>query len=175
MPLALLRCLADAGNETAACIGCAGLMADRLVKMLGVGRFIITCPFRGEVLSSGPRHNRIVNHLITRSRSAMPFLGVHLTRSTAVSRSGRNAVLAPKREGYRKRDVSFTDTTGDFSAPPAFAAYCKTICFPGLARMKNSLCKARLFAAVQKVLPSLTVDLQPGRRACGRERFHRTN
>ncbi|VEA04264.1 GAB DTP gene cluster repressor [Salmonella enterica subsp. enterica serovar Sanjuan] len=64
----------------------------------------------------------------------MPFLGVHLTRMIDGSITvGPNAVLALKREGYRKRDVSFTDTL-EISAPPAFAAYCKIICFPDWAR-----------------------------------------
>ncbi len=121
--------------ETATLIGCAGLMADRLVKMLGVEPGFIICPFRGEYFRLAPRHNRIVNHLIYPIPDpAMPFLGVHLTRMIDGSVTvGPNAVLALKREGYRKRDVSFTDTTR-FSAPPAFAAYCKTICFPGWAR-----------------------------------------
>ncbi|XNM73988.1 hypothetical protein ACLK2A_14510 [Escherichia coli] len=41
----------------------------------------------------------------------MPFLGVHLTRMIDGSVTvGPNAVLAFKREGYRQRDFSFTDT-----------------------------------------------------------------
>ena len=41
----------------------------------------------------------------------MPFLGVHLTRMIDGSVTvGPNAVLAFKREGYRKRDFSLSDT-----------------------------------------------------------------
>ncbi|SUG46267.1 GAB DTP gene cluster repressor [Salmonella enterica subsp. arizonae] len=40
--------------ETATLIGCAGLMADRLVKMLGVEPGFYYLPFPRRVLSSGP-------------------------------------------------------------------------------------------------------------------------
>ena len=41
---------------------------------------------------------------------AFPFLGVHLTQTMkGWVEAGPNAVLALKREGYRKRDFSFTD------------------------------------------------------------------
>ncbi len=52
--------------ETATLIGCAGLMADRLVNA-GRGPGFIICPLSAASTSSGPRHNRIVNHLICRS------------------------------------------------------------------------------------------------------------
>lgn len=51
----------------------------------------------------------------------MPFLGVHLTRMIDIVTVGPNAVLALKREGYRKRDISLTDTLEILT--PAFAGY----------------------------------------------------
>ena len=48
----------------------------------------------------------------------MPFLGVHLTRMIDGSVTvGPNAVLALKREGYRKRDISLTDTLEILTSP----------------------------------------------------------
>ncbi len=161
--------------ETATLIGCAGLMADRLVKMLGVEPGFIICPFRGEYFRLAPRHNRIVNHLIYPIPDpAMPFLGVHLTRMIDGSVTvGPNAVLALKREGYRKRDVSFTDT-GDFPLRRHSPRTAKPSAFR-TGRDEKLAVQKRLFAASTKYCPSLTVnDLQPGRQACGRRRFHRT-
>ena len=64
----------------------------------------------------------------------MPFLGVHLTRMIDGSVTvGPNAVLALKREGYRKRDISLADTRRS-SPRPASAGYCKTTCAPDWAK-----------------------------------------
>ncbi len=75
--------------ETATLIGCAGLMADRLVKMLGVEPGFIICPFRGEYFRLAPRHNRIVNHLIYPIRRHSPR-----TAKPSAFRAGRDEKLA---------------------------------------------------------------------------------
>ncbi|MBZ4261538.1 FAD-dependent oxidoreductase, partial [Mycobacterium tuberculosis] len=77
------------------------------------------CPFRGEYFQLAPQHNQIVNHLIYPIPDpAMPFLGVHLTRMIDGSVTvGPNAVLALKREGYRKRDISLADTLEILTSP----------------------------------------------------------
>ncbi|MEX1058437.1 MAG: L-2-hydroxyglutarate oxidase, partial [Natronospirillum sp.] len=68
-------------------VTCAGLMADRVVQMLGLKPDFTICPFRGEYYRLAPQHNAIVNHLIYPIPDpSMPFLGVHLTRL-----SGRDA------------------------------------------------------------------------------------
>ncbi len=68
--------------EASTLIACSGLMADRLVKMLGVDPGFIICPFRGEYFQLAPQHSQIVNHLIYPIPDpAMPFTGVHLTRA----------------------------------------------------------------------------------------------
>ncbi len=74
---------------------------------------------------------------------------------------GPNAVLALKREGYRKRDVSFTDTLEIFRSA-GIRRVLQNHLFSGLGEMKNSLCKSGYLRRVQKYCPSLTVnDLQP--------------
>ena len=80
---------------------CAGLMADRVVRMLGIDAGFSICPFRGEYFRLPASHNQIVNHLIYPIPDpSMPFLGVHLTRMIDGSVTvGPNAVLAFKR-GY---------------------------------------------------------------------------
>ena len=87
-------------------------MADRVVRMLGIDPGFSICPFRGEYFQLPAEHNQIVNHLIYPIPDpSMPFLGVHLTRMIDGSVTvGPNAVLALKREGYRKRDISLSDS-----------------------------------------------------------------
>lgn len=149
--------------EGATLISCSGLMADRLVKMIGVDPGFIICPFRGEYFRLAPQHNQIVNHLIYPIPDpAMPFLGVHLTRMIDGSVTvGPNAVLAFKREGYRKRDFSLADTLEIFGSA-GIRRVLQNNLRSGLGEMKNSLCRSGYLRLVQKYCPSLTLnDLQP--------------
>ncbi|QLY59906.1 L-2-hydroxyglutarate oxidase [Citrobacter freundii] len=149
--------------EGATLISCSGLMADRQVKMLGVEPGFIICPFRGEYFRLAPEHNHIVNHLIYPIPDpAMPFLGVHLTRMIDGSVTvGPNAVLAFKREGYRKRDISLSDTL-EILGSSGIRRVLQNNLRSGLSEMKNSLCKSGYLRRVQKYCPSLTLkDLQP--------------
>lgn len=144
-------------------ISCSGLMADRVVRMLGLNPGFTICPFRGEYYRLPPEHNRIVNHLIYPiPNPAMPFLGVHLTRMIDGSVTvGPNAVLAFKREGYRKSDVSLIDAAMMLTNPGILKVL-KANFRPGLTELKNSLFKQGYLEEVRKYCPSLTAsDLQP--------------
>lgn len=68
-------------------------------------------PFRGEYYVLDDAKNHLVNHLIYPVPNPdFPFLGVHFTRMYNGKRDvGPNAVLAFKREGYRKCDFSLRD------------------------------------------------------------------
>ncbi|MGO2148972.1 L-2-hydroxyglutarate oxidase, partial [Halomonas sp.] len=100
-------------------VTCAGLMADRVIRMLGQKPGFTICPFRGEYYLLPEQHNHIVNHLIYPIPDpGMPFLGVHLTRMIDGRVTvGPNAVLALKREGYRKQDMSLRDIAQMLSHP----------------------------------------------------------
>lgn len=144
-------------------VSCSGLMADRMVRMLGLEPGFTICPFRGEYYLLPEQHNRIVNHLIYPIPDpSMPFLGVHLTRMIDGSVTvGPNAVLALKREGYRKRDISLRDTFAMLSNPGILRVL-KDNLRPGLIEMKNSLFKRGYLQQVRKYCPSLTLqDLKP--------------
>ncbi|MEH6713933.1 MAG: L-2-hydroxyglutarate oxidase [Paraglaciecola polaris] len=140
-------------------ISCAGLMADRIVKMLGKTPNFAICPFRGEYFQLPQQHNSIVNHLIYPIPDpSMPFLGVHLTRMIDGSVTvGPNAVLAWKREGYNKGDFSFSDTISMLSNSGIRKALLGNI-RSGLVEMKNSLHKQGYLNEVRKYCPSLNLD-----------------
>ncbi|XKH61430.1 L-2-hydroxyglutarate oxidase [Halomonas sediminis] len=144
-------------------VSCSGLMADRVIRMLGQDPGFTICPFRGEYYRLSEQHNQIVNHLIYPIPDpSMPFLGVHLTRMIDGSVTvGPNAVLAMKREGYRKRDISLIDMAQMLTNPGILKVLGKNL-RPGLAEMKNSLFKKGYLEQVRKYCPSLTLnDLQP--------------
>ena len=144
-------------------ITCSGLMADRVVRMLGIKPNFIICPFRGEYYLLPKQHNQIVNHLIYPIPDpSMPFLGVHLTRMIdGTVTVGPNAVLAMKREGYRKTDFSLSDMFETLTTPGILKVL-KNNLRPGLIEMKNSLFKGGYLKQVQKYCPGIDKsDLTP--------------
>lgn len=144
-------------------IACAGLMSDRIVRMLGQAPEFKIIPFRGEYFLLPPQHNRIVNHLIYPIPDPdLPFLGVHLTRMIdGTVTVGPNAVLAFKREGYRKTDFSLGDMAEMISYPGLLKMLARNL-KPGLMEMKNSLFRRGYLEQVRKYCPQLTLaDLKP--------------
>lgn len=144
-------------------ISCSGLMADRVVRMLGLEPEFQICPFRGEYYLLPKQHNQIVNHLIYPIPDpSMPFLGVHLTRMIdGTVTVGPNAVLALKREGYKKTDFSLGDMFEIFTSLGVLKVL-KANFKPGLIEMRNSLFKSGYLKQVQKYCPSINKeDLTP--------------
>src|SRR3989475_7591725 len=92
-------------------INCAGLHADRLAHMMGVGRDYTIAPFRGEyfvVRRPGPPIIRSMVYPVPHPK--VPFLGVHLTRTVTGSvLFGPNAVPAFGREAYKWSQVYSRD------------------------------------------------------------------
>ena len=144
-------------------IVCGGLMADRLARLAGLKPTFKIIPFRGEYFLLPREHNQIVNHLIYPIPDPdLPFLGVHLTRMIdGTVTVGPNAVLAMKREGYRKTDISIADCWEMLT----YAGLRKVVAKhwkSSLVELKNSLSKKGYLGLVQKYCPQLTVqDLQP--------------
>ena len=89
----------------------AGLQADRVAALVGGAREPAILPFRGEYLAVTDAKQDLVRGMVYPVPDPRyPFLGVHFTRRvTGELEVGPNAVLATRREGYRRRDVSLTD------------------------------------------------------------------
>jgi L-2-hydroxyglutarate oxidase len=140
-------------------VACAGVMADRVVAMLGVEPEFRIIPFRGEYFLLGAEHNRIVNRLIYPVPDPeLPFLGVHLTRMIdGTVTVGPNAVIAFKREGYFKTDFSLRDSLETFTYPGLLRVLAKNFRI-SLIELKNSLCTSGYLELVRKYCPSLTLD-----------------
>jgi L-2-hydroxyglutarate oxidase len=139
-------------------VACAGLMADRIVGMLGIKPDFKIIPFRGDYYQLGAEHNRIVNHLIYPIPDPeLPFLGVHLTRMIDGSVTvGPNAVLAFKREGYNKFDFSLGDSLEMLTYPGLLRVLSNNFTV-SLQELKNSLFKEGYLELVRKYCPILNV------------------
>ncbi len=84
----------------------------------------------------------------SRSGDAVPRRPPDPHDSTAASPSARNAVLALKREGYRKRDISLADTL-EILTSPGIRRVLQNNLRSGLGEMKNSLCRSGYLRLVQ--------------------------
>ena len=144
-------------------INCAGLHSDRIALGAGHDPGARIVPFRGEYFELVPRAHDLVQGLIYPVPDpSFPFLGVHLTSMIHGGvHAGPNAVLALRREGYRKRDVNIRD---------AF----ESITYPGFLRLARKHWRAgshevfrsmstRLFTrSLQRLVPDIErSDLVP--------------
>ena len=154
----------DGGEiNTAFLICCAGLQADRLVRAHGLEADFRIIPFRGEYYRLPAGKSDLIRHLIYPIPDpALPFLGVHLTRTIDGGISvGPNAVLGWKREGYDRFNFSLADS-GDMLAYPGFWKLLSRHLGYGLAEMKNSWWKRGYLRQVRKYCPRLALsDLLP--------------
>ncbi len=140
-------------------VACAGVMADRIVWMLGIKPEFKIIPFRGDYFLLGEKHNRIVNHLIYPIPDPeLPFLGVHLTRMIdGTVTVGPNAVLAFKREGYGRFDFNLRDSIEMLTYPGLLKILYRNFSV-SMVELKNALYKSGYLELVQKYCPALTVE-----------------
>ena len=144
-------------------IACGGLMADRLVRMMGIDADFRIVPFRGEYFQLRPRHNNIVRHLIYPVPDPdLPFLGVHLTRMVDGSVTvGPNAVLGWKREGYGAVNISPRDVAEMFSYPGFWKVILANL-KSGIMEMIDSLYRPGYLKRVRKYCEKIDyADLGP--------------
>jgi len=144
-------------------ITCAGLMADRITRMLDIDIDFQIVPFRGEYFRLPATKNEIVQHLIYPIPDPdLPFLGVHLTRMIdGFVTVGPNAVQGWKREGYGRINISPRDVV-EMLQFPGFWKVAMGNLKTGIGETWDSLCKPGYLKRVQKYCPSISLqDLQP--------------
>ncbi|MBU0910035.1 MAG: L-2-hydroxyglutarate oxidase [Proteobacteria bacterium] len=165
------------GEYTASCVvSCCGLQSDRIARLTRPDLAVRIIPFRGEYYTLDPAKKYLVRNLIYPVPDpAFPFLGVHFTRLINGEReAGPNAVLALKREGYLKTDVSFADFF-ETLAWPGFRKIARKYWRSGLMEMYRSFSKKAFLHALQKLVPEVEeADLLPGgsgvrAQACSRD------
>ncbi|PYX27626.1 MAG: L-2-hydroxyglutarate oxidase [Acidobacteria bacterium] len=145
-------------------INCAGLFSDRISRMAGDEPEVMIVPFRGEYYALVPDRAPLVRALIYPVPDPrFPFLGVHFTRRVSGKvDAGPNAVLAFRREGYRRTDVSLGDLASSL-AFPGFWRMAARNWRSGCNEFRRSLSKRAFVKALQQLVPDIRgEDLVPG-------------
>ena len=147
--------------QASSVIACAGLWSDRVAKLTGDAtpdspRIV---PFRGDYYTLTPDAASLVNGLVYPVPDPrFPFLGVHFTRRIdGEVWAGPNAVLAFKRAGYRRRDVSVRDL-GEALANPGFRRLARKFWRMGLSEMWRDASRGAFTKELQRYLPELRSD-----------------
>ena len=144
-------------------VNCAGLQADRVARLAGADPGVVIVPFRGEYYELVPERRALIRSSIYPVPDpALPFLGVHFTRTVADRvEAGPNAVLAWAREGYRRRDVSWRDLAGTLSYG-GFWKMARAHWRAGLAELGRSYSKRLFVRALRRLVPEVgAADLVP--------------
>lgn len=142
--------------ESKQLINCAGLYSDKIAKLTMPEVDVKIIPFRGEYYKLKKEKEYLVKNLIYPVPDPnFPFLGVHFTRMMKGGvEAGPNAVLAFKREGYKRSDINVSELA-ETLAWPGFQKVAKKYWRTGLGEMYRSFSKAAFTKALQKLMPEI--------------------
>ncbi len=140
-------------------VNCAGLHCDRVSALTGKPRALRIVPFRGEYYKIKAARQHLVRNLIYPVPDPrFPFLGVHFTRLIHGGiEAGPNAVLALKREGYKKTDVSLRDMADTLTYPGFWRFLAR---YPSMSfhELKRSFSKRLFCQSLQELVPEIQID-----------------
>jgi L-2-hydroxyglutarate oxidase LhgO len=145
-------------------INCAGLYADKMASMTGEKVGVRIIPFRGEYYTLRPESHHLVSGLIYPVPDPQfPFLGVHFTRNIKGHvEAGPNAVMALRREGYRKRDFNLGESLGNL-AYPGFWKMAMKYWKIGMGEVYRSYSRRVFLHDLQRLIPEIqNSDLDSG-------------
>jgi len=156
-------------------ISCAGLYSDRVTRFSYAANDLRIVPFKGCYYQLKPQSEDLIRNLVYPVPDPnFPFLGVHFTRMISGGiEAGPNAVLTLKREGYTPQRFSLKDTV-DIATWPGFWKIARKYGRTGIGEIYRTLSKRAFTRALQKLVPSITMDdIEPGRagvraQACNR-------
>lgn len=136
-------------------INCAGLYSDKVARLTSNVNVRII-PFRGEYYKLKEEKEYLVRNLIYPVPDPnFPFLGVHFTRMMKGGvEAGPNAVLAFRREGYKKSDINLSELAESL-AWPGFQKVAMKYWKTGMGEMYRSFSKAAFTKALQKLIPDI--------------------
>lgn len=140
-------------------VNCAGLYSDKIVELCGLVPEVKIIPFRGEYYKLKKEKEYLVKNLIYPVPDPrFPFLGVHFTRMIKGGvECGPNAVLAFKREGYKKSDFDLFQMF-ELISYPGFWKMAKKYYKMGFEEFRRSVSKKLFAKSLQKLIPSITED-----------------
>ncbi len=141
-------------------VNCAGLYSDKVARMNDESiKDVKIIPFRGEYFKLKKEREYLVNNLIYPVPDPnFPFLGVHFTRMKKGGvEAGPNAVLAFRREGYKKSQINFSEFM-ETLAWPGFQKVAGKYWKTGLGELYRSFSKAAFTKALQELIPEIQED-----------------
>ncbi len=146
-------------HRLAGLVVCAGLQADRLSRLVDGQDGPRIVPFRGEYMHVSAAKQDLVRGMVYPVPDPRyPFLGVHFTRRVGGGLEvGPNAVLALRREGYRRRDVSAADLR-DTASWPGFWHLARTHWRTGATEVRGSLSRRAYMRLAQRYVPAIGAD-----------------
>jgi len=140
-------------------VNCAGLYSDRVAQIAGHDPGMMLVPFRGEYYDLAQARAYLVRALIYPVPDlSYPFLGVHFTRRIQGNvDAGPNAVLAFRREGYRRTDFDLGETMQVFEYA-GFRAMARQHWKNGLSEMRRSWSKREFVRSCQRLVPEVRME-----------------
>lgn len=145
-------------------VNCAGLYSDKVAKFTHQKLDVKIIPFRGEYYKLSQEKEYLVKNLIYPVPDPnFPFLGVHFTRMAKGGvEAGPNAVLAFKREGYKKSQIDMRELAESLTWP-GFQKVARKYWRTGLGEFYRSFSKSAFTTALQELIPEVQeTDLVPG-------------
>ena len=135
---------------------CAGLQADRVSRWVDGEDDPRIVPFRGEYLTVRPEKRALVRGMVYPVPDPRyPFLGVHFTRRVSGELEvGPNAVLALRREGYRRSDFSTADVRA-LAGYPGFWRMAGRHWRTGVREVRGSLSTRAFMRDAQRYVPEI--------------------
>ena len=144
-------------------INCAGLYADNVAHMMGLGREYRIIPFRGEYMEV--KNTDIRSMIYQTPDLRFPFLSIHLTREAdGKVLAGPSAVLSFGRESYDKE--WHWHETATMVLSPQFLGLISNPSFLNVAfqNARTSLSKRAFHDQIRSLAPSVKLeDLVPAR------------
>ncbi len=141
-------------------INCAGLYSDQVAQWTQKEPLDIRIvPFRGEYFKLKKDKEYLVKNLIYPVPDPnFPFLGVHFTRMMRGGvEAGPNAVLAFKKEGYKKLGINAKELWDTLSWP-GFQKVAVKYWEMGLGEMYRSFSKEAFTKALQVLIPEIQIN-----------------
>jgi len=160
-----VRVLGPSGEaiDASGAVFCAGLWSDRLAVRAGASPDPRIVPFRGGYLKLRPERRDLVRALIYPVPDpALPFLGVHLTRTVDDEvLLGPSALMVAARDGYRLTRLSARDLADTLAWPGSWrmmARWWRT----GLHEMHLAASRRAFAAEASRYVPDVRAgDLEP--------------
>lgn len=152
-----MRVLTERGEVRAkVVVNCAGLYSDRVATMTIPRLALKILPFRGEYYELVPEKQHLVRNLIYPVPNPdFPFLGVHFTRMiTGGIEAGPNAVLAFRREGYSRWQVSLPELLETLRYS-GFKHIARKHWRHGLSELHRSFSKSAFVNTLQRLVPEI--------------------